>query len=68
MDDWRVVYYCGKQYRAEMVVGLLKENSIDAILLNKQDSLYLFGDVEVYVKPEDVIRAKHIIKTVIDFE
>lgn len=49
---------------AEMVKDILKENHIEAILLNKQDSLYLFGEIEVYVKPENVIRAKHLIKDI----
>ncbi len=68
MDGWKSIYSCGQTYRADMVIEVLKDNSIDAIILNKQDSLYLFGDIEVYVKPDDVIRAKHIIKTVIGFE
>ena len=60
--DWRVVYTTNKLYQAEMVKDILSENDIEAILLNKQDSLYLIGDIEVYVKPDDVIKAKFIIK------
>jgi len=61
-NDWRVVYTSNKPYQAEMVKDILIENEIEAILLNKQDSLYLFGDIEVYVQPDDVIKAKFIIK------
>lgn len=47
-----------------MVKDILEDNSMDVVLLNKQDSFYLFGDIELYVKPDDVIRAKFLIKDI----
>jgi len=47
---------------AEMAKAILEDNDIEVIVMNKQDSFYLIGDIEVYVKPEDVIRAKFLIK------
>jgi len=60
--DWALAYVTGQLYQAEMVKDILEDNSIEAVLLNKQDSFYLFGDIEIYVRPEDVIRAKFLIK------
>ena len=41
---------------------ILEENDIETVLLNQQDSLYLFGAIELLVKPEHVIRAKFLLK------
>ena len=63
-NDWKLIFATGTLYKAEIVKDILEDNEIEAVLLNKQDSLYLFGDIEVYVKPDDVIRAKFLIKDV----
>lgn len=64
MKDWKLIFSTGKLYLAEMVKDILEDNSMDVVLLNKQDSFYLFGDIELYVKPDDVIRAKFLIKDI----
>lgn len=61
-NNWRKVYSTGTLYKAEIVKDVLEENDIQAVLLNKQDSFYHFGDIEIYVQPDDVIRAKFLIK------
>ncbi len=45
----------------ELKSALLKGQGIKAIVLNKQDSSYLFGEAELYVSQDDVIRAKRIL-------
>jgi len=62
--DWALIYSIGKLYQAEMVKTILEDNDIEVVLINKQDSFYLIGDIEVYVKPEEVIRAKFLIKDI----
>lgn len=61
-NNWKIIYSTSALYQAEMVKDILEDNDIQAVLLNKQDSFYHFGDIEVYVKPDDVIRAKFLIK------
>ena len=61
-ENWQVVFTTNKIYQAEMVKNILEENEIEAILLNKQDSLYLFGDIEIYVHPDHVIRSLNLVK------
>ena len=61
-DNWVLVYSCSKQYTAEILKEYLADNGIASFVLNKQDSSYLFGDIEVYTKPDDVMKAKLLIE------
>lgn len=61
-ENWQIVYTTNQGYQAEMIKDILENNDIEAILLNKQDSLYLFGEIEIYVHPEQVIRSLNLIK------
>lgn len=61
-NDWVVIYNTGKLYLAQMAKEILEEEDIECILLNKQDSILLIGEIEVLVKRELVIKAKHLIK------
>ena len=61
--NWTKIYATGVPYKAELLKGLLIENDIEAIIMNKQDSAYLFGELELYVEAENAIKAKHIITT-----
>lgn len=55
------VHSAGNMVNAELIVGLLKENDIEAHILNKKDSMYFIGDVEIYVDAKDVETAKTIL-------
>lgn len=61
MENWTLVYRSNQLYRAELMKQLLAENDIQAIIVNKKDSAYLFGDVELYVGFEDAFLAHQII-------
>jgi hypothetical protein len=63
MSNERVlVYTTNKLFEAEMLRQFLSDNEIDGFIINKQDSSYHFGDIEIYVKQDDVIRTKRLIK------
>lgn len=47
--------------QAEIVKQMLIENDIPAVLLNKQDSSYLFGVIELYVEREYQLEATALI-------
>jgi len=40
---------------------MLEDNLITAVIMDKQDSNYGIGSIEVYVKPSDALRARHLI-------
>ena len=61
--NWVKIYSTSANYKAELLKGLLLENGINAIIVNKKDSSYLFGELELYVMSDDAIQAKHIITT-----
>ncbi len=56
------IFSSGQPYQAEMVRQMLVDHNIKSFLVNKQDSAYKFGDVELYVNRDDVIRAKKLIQ------
>ena len=66
-SNWQQVYTTDLHYRAEIVKAVLAEHDIHAVIVDKQDSAYHFGHIEVYVAPEQVLIAIKIIEDGIDF-
>jgi hypothetical protein len=60
-NDRVLVYTTNKLYEAELIQEYLFNNGIHAFILNKMDSAYLFGDIEILVEKDDVIRSKKLI-------
>ena len=56
------IYSIGNLYRAELIRQMLSDHNIQAFLVNKQDSAYKFGDIELFVHRDHVIRAKLLIR------
>ena len=63
MENWVCVYTANQVYKAEAVKELLAEENIEAVVVNKKDSMYLFGEVELFVQPEDENLATELIKS-----
>jgi hypothetical protein len=59
---WDLVTYFDKRNRAEMFVGLLESNGINAVIINKKGSELLLGPVEVFVKNEHLEQAQTFLK------
>lgn len=64
MENWVSVYSTDKVYLAEIAKELLFENGIHAVVINKKDSTYHFGVIELHVKQEYVVRGKHILREI----
>ena len=58
---WSKIQTYYKPIEAEIVKQMLEENGIPAVLLNKQDSSYMFGKLELYVHDENIEKAKYLI-------
>ena len=58
MNGWGVVYSDGFPPAVELRRAVLEQHEIPAVVLNKRDSSYLFGFVELLVQDEDFDRAK----------
>ena len=60
---WVQVYSTDKMFQAEILKQVLSDNEIEAVIINKMDSSYkAFGEIEVYVKNDHVIKAKMLAK------
>jgi len=63
MENWTCVYTTDQVYQAELVKGYLANENIEAVIFNKKDSAYnIFGELEIYVQPEDENLAIELIK------
>ena len=64
-NDWVKVYTSDAAYKAELIKAVLREEaSIDSIIIDKKDSMHTHlqnGGIEIYVSPDEAIKAKYII-------
>ena len=63
MENWACIYSTDQLYKANTVKDLLAEENIEAVVMNKKDSVYLFGEVELYVSSKDENMAVELIKS-----
>ena len=59
--NWVCIYSSKFIYKVDIVQAVLADKYINSVVINKQDSSYLFGEIELHVHPDDVILAKQII-------
>lgn len=55
-------------YQAQLRKEVLEKYDIPAVIVNERDSMLLLGDVELYVKDEDLERAKNFIENLSHIE
>ena len=55
------IYSADTLYLAELIRQMLMDHNIPSYIINKQDSFYKFGEIELYVNRDHVIRAKKLI-------
>ena len=59
---WVQIYSTDKMFQAEIFKQVLADHKIESVIINKKDSSYKFGEIEVYVKNDHVIEAKMLAK------
>lgn len=67
MRDWQAVFKDDREHRAEIVKAVLTDMEMNPVLINKKVSQYGFGNFEIFVAPEHVMRALKTIKEDINF-
>jgi hypothetical protein len=60
-NGWACIYSTANLCEAAINKGYLEDNDVGCVILNKQDSLTLIGDVELYVMTEHILIAKRLI-------
>lgn len=66
--DWIKIKTYTRALEAEIVKQMLEENGIAAVLLNKQDSSYFIGKLELFVSKEQQALAEELINNETNFE
>lgn len=61
-EDWALVFSTSKMSEIVFLQELLSEENIESVVMNKQDSVYLFGEIELYTHHSQALAAKQIIE------
>lgn len=64
MSNWVIIYKSNNPNQSQIVKSVLEDNGINVVLIDKMDSMHkhlMNADIELHIKPEDAVRAKHII-------
>lgn len=60
--DWQLVYKTDNTITANIIKGMLMENDVDAVIMNKQDSAYkVLGYLEIMVPTHQWEKAKDLL-------
>lgn len=62
-ENWVKVFTADNEYSVEIVQGLLKDNGIEAIIMNKKDNEFLLGVVELYVEEKDLTLTQELLSS-----
>ena len=68
MRDWQPVYKDTREYRVDIVKSILENKGFSPVKVNKTVTAHGFGNFEIFVDADSVIRAIRIIKEEIKFE
>ena len=60
-DNWKIVYTADRLYKVELVKGILDQAKIESVIMNKKDSEFPVGDVELFVDDKDYDKAREIV-------
>ncbi len=63
--DWVNIYASKQIHKVEITKAVLEDNNITVFQINKTDSMHIHlasGEIELYVEPQDIIKAKHLIE------
>ncbi|MRR19351.1 hypothetical protein EG827_04080 [bacterium] len=61
-NEWVAIAGFTDDVRSQIAVERLLTSGIDAVAIDKRDSIYRIGEVEVFVHRDNVLIAKEIIK------
>lgn len=61
-EKWALVFTSTDEVKADLALQVLLEANISAVKVNKKDSVYLIGDIEVYASLDQLCDAKKLIK------
>lgn len=60
-DEWVLLCSVTEEFELLLLKEMLEEEEIPSVIVNKRDSVYLFGEIELRVRSLDLLRAKQIM-------
>jgi len=61
MKDWVKIQTFDRIHQAELRKDILEKNGIPSVIINERDSLFLLGEIELYVQKFDESKARELI-------
>ena len=61
MKDYIKLQTFSRIHQANLMKDVLEQNDIEAVVINERDSLFLIGDIELYVKKGEKAKANKLI-------
>jgi hypothetical protein len=61
MEGWTKIYSSDQSVQVEAVKAILLENNIESVEVSNKASVYIIGDIDLYVKQDSEIMARLII-------
>lgn len=63
-NNWKKIHVGSNPVRIEILKQMLEENGVKSVILNKQDSSYRFGNIELYTHENDEKLALELISQI----
>ena len=60
--NWVKIYSTNQIQQPEIIKSILEDAEIPCTTIDKKDSSYIFGEIEIYVPEENVEAAVNILK------
>lgn len=60
--NWKKIYTTNQVHQPEIIKSILGDNEIPCTSIDKKDSSYIFGEIEIYVPEENVQKALSLLK------
>lgn len=61
MNNWIKIQSFGRLHQAQLRKDILEQNNINSVIINEKDSMFLLGDIELFVEKENEKKAKALI-------
>ena len=61
MENWVKIQSFKRMHQAELRKNILSQNGINSVIINEKDSMFLFGDIELFVEEKNEKKAKALI-------
>ena len=61
MKNWVKLESFGRLHQAELRKDILEKNGVPSVIINEKDSLFLLGEIELFVKKFDEAKARELI-------